>query len=100
MELLFDSVIELVPLQQPTHVGESFVGGGKSQGLVRVHTLPTFHEKGGGMEGCWNREDMSFWLSASHGLVITPLSLPPVGLDEDPDATSILEKPSKQDLDF
>lgn len=34
------------------------------------------------MDDNWRREDLSFKLSASSGLVITPFSLPPIGEDE------------------
>lgn len=100
MEHLFDGVIELVPLQQPTSMRQSHAEGSKAQGLVRVHSMPIYHERGGGVEGCWKREDMAFRLSASHGLVIMPFSLPPVGLDEQPGVTSKPEQPKTQDLDF
>jgi elongator complex protein 4 len=39
-----------------------------------------YHEKGGGgAENNHFREDLSFSLSASKGLVIKPFSLPPLG---------------------
>lgn len=100
MELLFDGVVELVPLKQLTYAKEIRAEESKAQGLVRVHKLPIFHEKGGGMEGCWKREDMSFRLSASNGLVIMPFSLPPVGLDEESRSSSHSEQSKKQDLNF
>ncbi|KAG8428138.1 Elongator subunit elp4 [Metarhizium acridum] len=100
MELLSDGVVELVPLKQPTYAKEIRTEESKAQGLVRVHKLPIFHEKGGGMEGCWKREDMSFRLSASNGLVIMPFSLPPVGLDEESRSSSHSEQSKIQDLNF
>lgn len=83
MEVLFDGVIELVHLHRPPHISGTSDERGvdKVQGLVRVHTLPVFHERGGGLQGTWDREDMSFYLSASSGLVIKPFSLPPVGTE-------------------
>lgn len=100
MEIMFDGVIELVPLHQPTYVKESPSERSKAQGLVRIHTMPIFHERGGGMEGCWKREEMSFRLTTSHGLDITPFSLPPVGLSEERVSASLPEQPKSEDLDF
>lgn len=82
IELLFDGVLELVPLQQQIQPPQNPTAEEKSQGLLTVHSLPIFHEKGGGMDDNWRREDLSFKLSASSGLVITPFSLPPIGEDE------------------
>lgn len=87
MELLFDGVIELVPLPStpgaPTAAANSEGGASKadqSQGLLRVHSLPVYHEKGGGgAENNHFRENLTFSLSASKGLVIKPFSLPPLG---------------------
>lgn len=82
MELFFDGVIELVPIPKPMqHVGNSDRED-KSQGLVRIHAMPVFHDKGGGVEGCWTGMDMAFRLSPSSGLQIFPFSLPPIGLHE------------------
>ncbi|KAK4238170.1 PAXNEB-domain-containing protein [Achaetomium macrosporum] len=91
MELLCDGVIELIPL--PAHPGAppprptssvsrsgSSEKGDQTQGLLKVHTLPVYHEKGGGSGAGANsfRETLSFSLSASRGLVIKPHSLPPL----------------------
>jgi elongator complex protein 4 len=83
-ELLCDGVVEMIPLQQQPHhpVDRNSSNENKAQGLFRIHSLPVFHEKGGGLEGSWVKEDMSFKLSASSGLIITPYSLPPL-LDEE-----------------
>lgn len=83
-ELLCDGVLELVPLQHQSQESRDPLGEDKTQGMLRAHSLPVFHEKGGGLEGGWTREDLSFKLSSSSGLVITPFSLPPVGDDEEP----------------
>lgn len=84
MELLSDGVIELIPL--PANPGAAPPSSGdsktvdKSQGLLRVHSLPIYHEKGGGgAENNHFREDLTFSLSASKGMVIKPFSLPPLG---------------------
>jgi len=82
MELLCDGVVELIPLPAnpaaaaPTSAAEK---AEQVQGLLRVHTLPVYHEKGGGGgETSHFRENLSFNLSASKGLVIKPYSLPPM----------------------
>ncbi|KAI5457212.1 PAXNEB protein-domain-containing protein [Mariannaea sp. PMI_226] len=82
MELLCDGVIEMIPLQHQAPLAREPGSEEKGQGLLRAHSLPVFHEKGGGLEGSWTREDLSFKLSSSNGLVIMPFSLPPVGDEE------------------
>jgi elongator complex protein 4 len=59
-----------------------------------------FHEKGGGLEGTWNRENLSFKLSSSNGLVITPFSLPPIGDEEESSKPAKPTEPKKESLDF
>lgn len=81
-ELLCDGVLELVPLGHQIQISRDPTSEDKAQGLLRVHSLPIFHERGGGLDEGWRREDLSFKLSASTGLIITPYSLPPVGEDE------------------
>lgn len=92
MELLSDGVIELIPL--PANPGAPPPSSGdagsksedKSQGLLRVHSLPIYHEKGGGgAENNHFREDLTFSLSASKGMVIKPFSLPPLGEEGQPE---------------
>ncbi|KAG7287803.1 hypothetical protein NEMBOFW57_007318 [Staphylotrichum longicolle] len=96
MELLCDGVLELIPLpanpgappppkpSSSSSSGPGGAGGGAEksdqvQGLLRVHTLPVYHEKGGGGAGASSfRETLGFSLSASRGLVIRPYSLPPL----------------------
>jgi elongator complex protein 4 len=90
MELLCDGVIELIPLDGNagmSHEEPSRAQDGKqeakSQGMLRVHSLPIYHEKGGGRgsAAAYFREDLSFSLSASKGLIIKPYSLPPLSDD-------------------
>ncbi|KAI0131993.1 elongator complex protein 4 [Xylariales sp. AK1849] len=89
MELLCDGVLELVPVQlnnvhAPPPDGKTETKSEEQiQGLLKVHSLPIYHEKGGGGSDGHTREDMSFSLSRSKGLIIKPFSLPPVlGEDE------------------
>lgn len=84
VELLSDGVLEMIPLPPklgaapPSSNSESKVQE-QSQGILRVHSLPVFHEKGGGgAENHHFREDLSFHLSGSKGLVIQPYVLPPM----------------------
>ena len=103
-ELVSDGVMELIPLQQQNQHqgGRDATSEGKAQGLLQIHSLPIFHEKGGGLEGSSSREDLSFRLSSSQGLLITPFSLPPVG-DEDDSVKQKVQKTSeekKESLDF
>jgi len=99
-EVLFDGVFELVPLQHQSQMALEPGKEDKSQGLLRVHSLPIFHEKGGGLEGSWVREDLSFKLSASSGLVITPYSLPPVGEEDEASGPSKAPDDKKEKLEF
>ena len=91
IELLCDGVLELTPLRSSAVHAPPPASSSKSdsktddqvQGLLKVHSLPIFDEKGGGSsESHAAREDQSFSLSRSRGLVIKPFSLPPVGEDE------------------
>lgn len=88
MEILCDGVIELISL--PARPGAAAPSDKKDpkaneqpQGLLKVHTLPVYHEKGcGGAETSAFRETLSFSLSASKGLIIKPYSLPPMEEEE------------------
>lgn len=87
VELLSDGVLEMIPLPPklgaaPPSKTESKVQE-QSQGILRVHSLPIFHEKGGGgAEHHHFREDLSFHLSGTKGLVIQPYVLPPMEEEE------------------
>ncbi|KAL8694849.1 MAG: hypothetical protein Q9218_000609 [Villophora microphyllina] len=81
MELLSDGVIELSPFPHSIDTGPPTTTAGattaqeeKPQGMVKVHRLPVFSEKGGGgMSG----DDLAFLVSRRK-FVIKPFSLPPV----------------------
>ncbi|KAK5634111.1 hypothetical protein RRF57_009825 [Xylaria bambusicola] len=86
MELLCDGVLEFIPLQSttihkppPSSKSES-KDDETVQGLVKVHSLPIFHEKGGGSHS--SLDDQSFSLSRSKGLIIKPFYLPPADGEE------------------
>lgn len=83
IELLFDGVVELLPLSHDSHRSRGPVGEDATQGFFRIHSLPVLQEKGGGVVGDWVREDLSFKLTTSGGFIISPLGLPPVLTDED-----------------
>ncbi|KAI0416573.1 Elongator complex protein 4 [Xylaria grammica] len=101
MELLSDGVLEFIPLQSTTihKPPPSSKSEGKDdekiQGLVKVHSLPIFHEKGGGSHSAL--DDQSFSLSRSRGLIIKPFYLPPADGDENEPKTGDSGKPS---MDF
>jgi elongator complex protein 4 len=82
IELLSDGVLELAPF--PTSAiaakppGASTVHEEPPQGMLNVHRLPIFHEKGGGGEASGFGDDLAFTLSRRKGMVIKPFSLPPV----------------------
>ncbi|TQV93031.1 PAXNEB protein superfamily [Cordyceps javanica] len=99
-ELLCDGVLELVPLGHQIQVSRDPTSEDKAQGLLRVHSLPIFHERGGGLDEGWRREDLSFKLSASTGLIITPYSLPPVGEDEQQAKEAAEAEKKKKSLEF
>lgn len=79
MELLSDGVFEMVPLQQPVHMQPGAKPEHAAQGMFRVHRLPIYNERGGGLEGKPSQDNLSFRLSSTNGIVILPFSLPPVG---------------------
>lgn len=75
------------------------------QGMLKVHTLPIFHERGGGGGEDGVSDDMAFTLSRRKGLVIKPYSLPPVEGDTDiKDETGLVTdtggKAKKVDIEF
>lgn len=86
MELLCDGVLEFIPLQSttihkpPPSPKNNSKDDEKVQGLVKVHSLPVFHEKGGGSHSAL--DDQSFSLSRSKGLIIKPFYLPPADGEE------------------
>ena len=90
LELLSDGVIELVPFPHSIDTGPSLTASGaatlqeeKPQGMVRIHRLPVFHERGGGgVGGAGVGDDLAFTVSRRK-FVIKPFSLPPIEGDTD-----------------
>ena len=86
MELLSDGVLEIAPFPANTANATTLNTSGAAtkqeeppQGMLKIHRLPIFHEKGGGGgESSGLGDDLAFTLSRRKGLVIKPFSLPPV----------------------
>lgn len=113
IELLSDGLVELIPLPAtpaaaapPSSSSKKGSSSGKletPQGFLKVHSLPVYHEKGGGgAETGHFRENLSFSLSATKGLVIKPYSLPPMeeGGDQQQQGEKPAEKKAKDGLEF
>ncbi|CAN9156757.1 unnamed protein product [Alternaria alternata] len=79
--------------------------GERPQGMLAVHKLPVFHEKGGGGGAEDLGEDMAFTLSRRK-FVIAKFSLPPMEGDTEAQEEAVREAagasamPKKQDLEF
>lgn len=107
IELLSDGVIELIPFPHTIDTGPSLTTSGaatstedKPQGMVKVHRLPVFHERGGGAGGGVLGDDLAFTVSRRKFL-IKPFALPPVEGDlaaQRGEAES--GKPTKVDMEF
>ena len=110
MEILSDGVLELSPFPH-SHMRALAQSAGttkdeeRPQGMLAVHKLPVFHEKGGGGGTEGLGEDMAFTLSRRK-FVIAKFSLPPVEGDTEAqeqagkEAASSDAMPRKQDLEF
>ncbi|EON60986.1 hypothetical protein W97_00196 [Coniosporium apollinis CBS 100218] len=81
IELLSDGVLELTPfphLMDIASSGAATANEEQPQGMLKVHRLPVFHEKGGGGGGLGGLgDDLAFTVSRRK-FVIKPFSLPPV----------------------
>ncbi|OCK80199.1 PAXNEB-domain-containing protein [Lepidopterella palustris CBS 459.81] len=87
MELLSDGVLELTPfpyqLDSLSTSGAATTGEERPQGMLKIHRLPIFHEKGGGGGGSGGLgDDLAFTVSRRK-FVIAKFSLPPVEGDEE-----------------
>ncbi|MCJ1378506.1 hypothetical protein MMC17_001605 [Xylographa soralifera] len=108
MELLSDGVIELAPFPHTIDTGPSLTTSGaataeeeKPQGMIKVHRLPIFHERGGGGPGgAGVGDDLAFTVSRRR-FVIKPFSLPPVEGDTEAQKGDVgTGKATKVDIDF
>ncbi|ESZ95901.1 hypothetical protein SBOR_3714 [Sclerotinia borealis F-4128] len=84
IELLSDGVLEIAPFPSISIIPKATPSSSSKpaeeeppQGMLKIHRLPIFHEKGGGSAG-FAGDDLAFSLSRRKGLVIKPYSLPPV----------------------
>ncbi|KAF2855773.1 paxneb superfamily protein-like protein [Plenodomus tracheiphilus IPT5] len=110
MEILSDGVLELSPFPY-SHMQALAQSAGttkdeeRPQGMLAVHKLPVFHEKGGGGGAADLGEDMAFTLSRRK-FVIAKFSLPPMEGDTEAQEQAVREAageslmPKKEDLEF
>ncbi|EKG13503.1 Elongator complex protein 4 [Macrophomina phaseolina MS6] len=111
-ELLSDGVLELQPFPHLMDTYGDLASSGaatateeRPQGMLRVHRLPVFHERGGGGGGVAGvGDDLAFTLSRRK-FVIKPFSLPPVEGDTEAQGALGTEgggggKQTKVDIDF
>ncbi|MCJ1235738.1 hypothetical protein MMC14_003709 [Varicellaria rhodocarpa] len=107
MEHLSDGVIELVPFPHSIDTIPSLTTSGaatsqeeKPQGIVKIHTLPVFHERGGGgAGGAGVGDDLAFTVSRRRFL-IKPFSLPPVEGDTEAQKGEVEGGKTKLTVDF
>lgn len=108
MELLSDGVLELAPFPSTTVAVKAIPALSAQeeppQGMLKIHRLPVFHEKGGGGgEASGFGDDLAFTLSRRKGLVIKPFSLPPIEGDTEAQQGGIEHdhgKATKVDIEF
>jgi elongator complex protein 4 len=109
MELLSDGVLELAPFPSTALAAKpapnaSTLQEEPPQGMLKIHRLPIFHEKGGGGgEASGFGDDLAFTLNRRKGLVIKPYSLPPVEGDSEAQQGVIEHehgKATKVDIEF
>lgn len=110
IEILSDGLLELSPfpysyMQALAQSAGTTKDEERPQGMLAVHKLPVFHEKGGGggVEGLG--EDMAFTLSRRK-FVIAKFSLPPLEGDTEAQEQAVREAaggsamPKKEELEF
>jgi elongator complex protein 4 len=108
IEILSDGVFELSPfpydhMQSLSTSGAATDKEERPQGMLAVHKLPVFHEKGGGGGGEDLGEDLAFTLSRRK-FVVAKFSLPPVEGDREAQEEAAHSHggnmPSKKELEF
>lgn len=105
MELLSDGVLELSPFPHAMDASNVLASSGTAtsneeqpQGMLKVHSLPVFHERGGGGGGSLGLgDDLAFTLSRRK-FSIRPFSLPP--LEGDTEAQKGAGESRKADIEF
>ncbi|KAH7355289.1 Elongator complex protein 4 [Rhexocercosporidium sp. MPI-PUGE-AT-0058] len=108
VEILSDGVLELAPFPSAAVATKSnptsTIQEEPPQGMLKIHRLPIFHEKGGGGgEASGFGDDLAFTLSRRKGLVIKPFSLPPVEGDSEAQQGGLEHdhgKATKADIEF
>jgi elongator complex protein 4 len=108
MEILSDGVFELSPFPY-NHMQSLSISGAaidkeeRPQGMLAVHKLPVFHEKGGGGGGEDLGEDLAFTLSRRK-FMVAKFSLPPVEGDREAQEEAAHSDgngmPNKKELEF
>ena len=108
MEILCDGVLELTPFPRDTDAlstsGAATASEERPQGMLKIHRLPVFHEKGGGRGGDALGDDLAFTVSRRK-FVIAKFRLPPVeGDQEEQGCTTVQDTKGKKlraaDLEF
>ena len=105
MELLSDGVLELAPFPHSSSLAiENSTSGAATsqeeppQGMLKVHRLPIFHDRGGGtVDGM--TEDWAFTLTRRK-FAIKPFSLPPLEGDNEAQRGDVDSKPKAADMEF
>ncbi|KAL8996836.1 MAG: hypothetical protein Q9169_003738 [Polycauliona sp. 2 TL-2023] len=103
MELLSDGVVELSPFPHSLESGSAMTTSGsttaqeeKPQGMVKLHSLPVFSEKGGGRA---LGDDLIFTVSRRK-FIIKPFNLPPIEGDTEAQRGEGEGKPTTVDIEF
>lgn len=96
--------MELAPFPHTSDASSSTTSGAATaqeeppQGMLNIHKLPVFHERGGGGDSSMS-EDWAFTLSRRK-FAIKPFHLPPVEGDNDAQQQNGSAAKSKADLEF
>lgn len=106
-EILSDGVLELAPFPHIIHEGPSLATSGAAtaqedapQGMLKVHSLPVFHERGGGGAGGKDLGDDLAFVVSRRKFVIRPFSLPPAEGDAEAQKGDEDGKISKASIEF